>query len=410
MTGRRHATSLLVVSLLAVTVLVAAGCTVDDEWRAGGFAADRVERDEFYVVPDDLGDGPAGELIRSERLLGAPRGAVGWRVLYRSTDARGDDVVVSGVVVAPDGSGPDSARPVLSWGHPTTGAAPRCAPSRGVDPFVLIEGLTGFIDAGYTVVATDYPGMGVEGPSSYLIGGTAGHAVLDAARAAQQIPAAGAGDDLLLWGHSQGGQAVLFAAQEAPDYAPEFDLHGVAVAAPAAELTALLTADIDHVAGVTIGSYALRAYADFYGPDTPGAELSTVLTADAQASIDEMSTMCLFGQQRALHALARPLVGNFLTEDLGTSAPWDELLAENTPGSEPIGVPVLVAQGLADQLVVPHTTDEFVERICDAGEHVEYRTYERIDHGLVAVRALPLVRPWFRALLAGESVPDTCPG
>ncbi len=398
----------MLVALVAV-VAIAAGCTVDDEWRAAGFAADHEERDDFYVVPDGLGDGAPGELIKAERLLGAPAGSVAWRVMYRSTDARGDDVVTSAVVVAPNGSGPDPERPVLSWGHPTTGAAPRCAPSRGVDPFVLIEGLVGFVDAGYTVVAADYPGMGVEGPSSYLIGATAGHAVLDAVRAAQAIPAAGAGDDLLLWGHSQGGQAVLFAAQEVAEYAPELDLHGVAVAAPAAQLAELLGDDIDALSGVTIGSYALSAYADFYGPDTPGAELSSVLTEPAQRSIGAMSRLCLFGQQHALHALARPLVGDFLTEDLATTAPWDELLAENTPGGAPIDVPVLVTQGLADQLVVPSTTDEFVSRICAAGEHVEYRTYERIDHGLVAERALPLVRPWFRALLDGEAVPDTCP-
>ena len=389
---------------------VGAGCTVDDEWRAGGFAVDRVERDAFYVVPDDVGTGSPGELVRSERLVGAPEGAVAWRVLYRSTDARGDELVTSAVVVAPDGPGPDSRRPVVAWGHPTTGTAPRCAPSRGVDPFVLIEGLTDFIDAGYTVVAADYPGMGVAGPSSYLIGGTAAHAVLDSVRAARSIPDAGAGDDLLLWGHSQGGHAALFAAQEAGEYAPELTLRGVAVAAPAAELTDLLRADIDQVSGVTIGSYALDAYAGFYGPDTSGVELSTVLTEPAQASIDAMSAMCLLGQQHALHALARPLVGDFLTRDLATTAPWDELLAENTPGGAPIDVPVLVAQGLADRLVVPRTTDAFVERLCASGEHVEYRTYERIDHGLVAERALPAVRPWFEAVLAGDDVPNTCSG
>lgn len=403
-TVRRLAPALVVVALLA-----AVGCTVDDEWRATGFEIDRSASGEFYEVPADLGPGRPGDLIRSERLVGAPTGSTAWRVLYRSTDARGDDVVVSGVVVAPNGSGPGSERPVLSWGHPTTGAAPHCAPSRGVDPFVLIEGLSGFIADGYTVVATDYPGMGVEGPSSYLIGGTAGHSVLDAARAARQIPEAGAGDDLLLWGHSQGGQAVLFAAQEASTYAPELDLHGVAAAAPAAELSALLTPDIDHVAGVTIGSYALSAYADFYGPDTPGATLSSVLTEDAQEQVGAMADLCLLGQQKELHSLARPLVGNFVTADLATTAPWDDLLDENTPGGAPIDVPVLIAQGLADQLVVPRTTDEFVERLCEQREHVQYRTYERIDHGLVGFRAVPLVRPWFRSLLAGDAVPDTCP-
>lgn len=402
--SRRAAALVLVVA----AALVGTACTVNDEWRATGFAVDDHESAEFYDVPSDLGPGSPGELIRSERLLGAPIGAVAWRVLYHSTDAHGDDVVVSGVVVAPDGSGPDSNRPVVSWGHPTTGVAPRCAPSRGFDPFVLIEGLKSFIDDGYTVVATDYPGMGVDGPSSYLIGGTAGHAVLDAVRAAQHIPTAGAGDRLLLWGHSQGGQAALFAAQDVAEYAPELDLLGVAVAAPAAELTALLDADIDQLSGVTIGSYALSAYAEFYGPDTPGAELSTVLTDDAQSVVPEMIELCLLGQTKKLHELAEPLVGNFVTADLATTAPWDELLDENTPGGAPIDAPVFVGQGRADKLVVPSTTDEYVARLCASGEHVDYRKFDRIGHGLAAIRSRPAVSAWFASLLAGAPVPDTC--
>ncbi len=118
----------------------------------------------------------------------------------------------------------------MAWAHPTTGSAQACAPSLFVDPFALIEGLHEFLADGDVIAATDYSGMGAIGSPSYLIGTTEGNNVLDSVRAARALRDAHAATRLLLWGHSQGGQATLFAA--AADYAPELHLVGVAVAAP----------------------------------------------------------------------------------------------------------------------------------------------------------------------------------
>jgi pimeloyl-ACP methyl ester carboxylesterase len=137
-------------------------------------------------------------------------------VIYHSRDLAGDDVPVSGVVIVPDGPAPEGGRTILSWAHPTTGAAAKCAPSRGLDPFQFIEGLHELLAEGYAIAATDYPGLGVIGESSYLLGVPESNSVLDIARAARQIEGAEAGTKLVLWGHSQGGQAVLFAAQRQP--------------------------------------------------------------------------------------------------------------------------------------------------------------------------------------------------
>lgn len=77
-------------------------------------------------------------------------------------------------------------------------------------------------------------------------------------------------------GSSQGGQAVLFAAERAAEYAPELDIRAVAAAAPAADLKALLQTHLDDVSGVTIGSYALTAYPEIYADR--GADLADILT------------------------------------------------------------------------------------------------------------------------------------
>jgi alpha-beta hydrolase superfamily lysophospholipase len=374
-------------------------------------AEDVVEHEtlgSFDVLPDPLPDGPPGQLIRSERLLGAPDGAIAWRVLYLSTDVHGEAIGVSGIVVAPTRAAPSGGWPVVSWAHPTTGSRGRCAPSEAVDPFAFVAGLHELIAAGYVVAATDYSGMGADGPPSYLIGVTEGNSVLDAARAARGIPEARAGDDLLLWGHSQGGQAAVFAAQGAPTYAPELHLHGVAAAAPAAELGQLLSDHRDDVSGVTIGSYAFDAIRRVYGPTDPDVRLDAVLTPTGVDVLAEIVPHCLLSDMRAIHRIAAPAVGDFFAVDPATTEPWRTLLEENTPGGEPIDVPVLITQGDADQLVIPDTTEEFVRRLCGEGEHVTYRTYEGIDHGLVGERTVPLLIPWLGDVLAARTTPNTC--
>jgi pimeloyl-ACP methyl ester carboxylesterase len=388
-----------VVGLLAITG-IARQCTddvVDDETLGS-----------FNVLPDPLPEGAPGELIRHERLLGAPNGAIAWRVVYHSTDVHGTPIGVSGIVVAPDGPAPDGGRPVVSWAHPTTGSAGRCAPSEGLDPFLLIAGMHELLDAGYVVAATDYPGMGANGPPSYLIGVSEGNSVLDAARAARAIPEANAGDDLLLWGHSQGGQAALFAAQQAGTYAPELMLHGVAAAAPAADLAQLLRDHRNDSSGVTIGSYAFDSIEKVYGPSDPSVTLDSLLTPAGQEVLPEIAPKCLLRDVSELHDLAKPAVGDFFAVDPSTTEPWKSILADNTPGGSPIDVPILVTQGDRDELVLPATTEQFVGALCARNEHVEYHTYEGIDHGLVGERTVPLLLPWLAQVLADRAPASTC--
>ncbi|WP_290470902.1 lipase family protein, partial [Leifsonia sp. 71-9] len=249
----RRATGALAV--LAVAGLLAA-CTPVQAQRLEDDAASAPGIARFYDQPDPLPAGGPGAVIRSAPTLGAPAGAVATRILFHSTDLNGRPVVNSGLLVAPDSPAPTGGRTIVSWGHPTTGVAEGCAPSRSFDPYDSVEGLTDFLNRGYAVVYTDYTGMGTAGPDSYLVGDTEGRNVLDAARAARAVLGRDGSDRIVLWGHSQGGQAVLFAARLARSYAPELDVRAAAVAAPATDLASLLRDDIGDVSGVTIGSYA----------------------------------------------------------------------------------------------------------------------------------------------------------
>lgn len=392
--ARRHR---LVVAFMAATLAVVGGVVAAEELRLAGDALERPGIDAFYEQPDDALDGEPGALVKADALLGAPLASRAWRIMYRTTDVHGEPAVSTGVLVVPLTPAPSRGRTVVSWGHPTTGAARECAPSYGFDPFVGIEGLRFLLDRGYAVVATDYVGMGTSGVDSYLVGATGGNAVLDAARAARAVPAAHASERTVLWGHSQGGQAVLFAAQRAEAYAPELDIEAVAAAAPAADLPGLMSAHLDDISGVTIGAYAFAAYADVY----PEASLDRILTPEAQRIVPRMNELCLLPDIRRLHELGAPLVGRFTTGDPVTTEPWAGLLAENSAGATPFDAPLFLAQGLEDRLVVPADTTAFARREAERGMDVTYHEIPFADHSTVAYLALPAMLRWLDGVSAG---------
>ena len=395
-------------AILATAVaVVLSGCLWNLERRLEEGIIEHEFDGPFYELPADLPAGEPGALIRTEPILSAPANTSAWRVIYHSRDLAGNDIAVSAVVIEPDGPAPAGGRPIVSWAHPTTGSVARCAPSLAVDPFLLIEGLHEFLDAGFTIAATDYPGMGVAGASSYLLGVTEGNSVLDAARAARNLPNAHASDELWLWGHSQGGQAALFAAQDAATYAPEFTLQGVAVAAPAADLTVLLSDDISNHSGVAIASLAFPAFEVAYADRYPKEQMQAILTPAGQAAAPQIEQLCLLTQNDAVQKIAGPLVGSFVTSDPSTTEPWKTMLEENSAGGKPIGVPIFVAQGLADALVIPTATINFVASLCAAGEHVAFRTFEGVDHALIADVSLPDLFVWIGDVRATRA-PDTC--
>ncbi|WP_203581721.1 alpha/beta fold hydrolase [Microbacterium hibisci] len=392
--ARRHR---FVIAFVAATLAVAGGVVAAEEVRFVGDALERPGIDAFYAQPEDATEGEPGSIVKTDALIGAPFAARAWRIMYRTTDVHGDPAVATGGLVVPLTPAPSRGRTVVSWGHPTTGAARDCAPSYGFDPFLGIEGLRFLLDRGYAVVATDYVGMGTGGADSYLVGVTGGNAVLDAVRAARAVDEARASERVVLWGHSQGGQAVLFAAQQAADYAPELSVQAVAAAAPAADLPGLMSAHLDDISGVTIGSYAFTSYAEVY----PQATLDGILTPAALEIVPRMNELCLLSHISELHEIGRPLVGDFTTSDPTTTEPWATLFAENSAGATAFDAPLFLAQGLDDELVVPHDTAEFAQHEAELGIDVTYHEIPFADHGTVAYLALPAMLRWLDGVSAG---------
>lgn len=390
---------------LALVALVVGGCSGGSNEEGASTTSSiappvTTTLEAFYSFTDfDPGD--PGELIQSVAIDG-PAGVDAWRVLYHSQAIDGSDIAVSGVVAVASGDAPDGDRPVLSWAHGTAGLADVCAPSRLDSVFDGIPGFQSFIDDGYVVVATDYEGLGTPGIHPYLVGESEGRGVLDIARAAQAMDV-DAGNEVAVFGHSQGGHAALFAGQIQATYAPELNLVGVAAGAPVGDLGLLLpvAANTPQFLGYLVqGAFGFSAA---YPEADPAVVLTPAAYTEGKTAIESECSNEVnqrFNREAALVVAKNP----------AEVPPWPELLAENTPGAVATEAPLFVFQGDADPLVPLFTSQAYVQRVCAQGVTIEFKVYPGADHGSVVPAALPDVESWITARVAGtEPVPTTCP-
>lgn len=364
------------------------------------------ESRQAHGRPAGMRSGP-GTLLDHQPLPNAPQGATAYRVLYRSTGMRGEPIVVSGAIIVPAGPVPPGGRPIMAWAHPTTGVVDKCAPSLARVLYHSIQGLQAMLERGYIVAATDYPGLGTPGVHPYLVGISEGRAVLDSVRAARQLAGpGGATNAFAVWGHSQGGHAALFTGILAEKYAPDLTLVGVAAAAPATELATLLMADLDTSGGKNLTAMTLWTWSQVYA-----APMNKVVTPAALPVIDELANDCIETIFDVLErrAPSKALDRSFLTvDDLADREPWRSLLARNTPGPLPPRIPVFLAQGAADTLVLPRVTQDYRARLCRAGSRVTFDLVPGVGHLSIARDAAPAVVEWIGDRFAGEPAPSNC--
>ncbi len=397
---------------LVGALVVVAGCATDergsDERTASpsATASDRSGNvrlgpagDVFYQPPEPLPDGEPGQLIWA-REIGAPAGAIGWRVLYLSRSVDGRDIAVSGLVFAPDAdAGAEGAdRPILAYAHGTTGLADECAPSRRGPSGVVASA---YLSRGFVVTATDYEGLGTPGSHPYVVGLSEARSVLDGVRAAQQLLGTGAGDRVIVSGHSQGGGAALIAGELAPTYAPELDLLGVVAGAPVSELRELATSHTDEFFG-----YVAMGVAGFHA-GYPDLALDAVLTRDAIAELAEIDRLCVEEILARYRGVSPEL---FFARDPGTVEAWASRLEENSPGVRPAASPVFLFHGSSDEQVPLAASEQVLNRYCQSGgAPVTLELYDGATHSSVLDAAHDDVLAFVDARLDGETATSSCP-
>jgi pimeloyl-ACP methyl ester carboxylesterase len=364
--------------------------------------ADALPRTAFYETPSLTASKP-GDLLRQERFDGyaVPTGARAVRILYHSQRADGSDVATSGVILIPAGNPPNGGWPVIAWAHGTSGVARMCAPSLQKDMEYGEEGLMPMVRAGFAVVATDYHGLGTVGPHEYVNKIAQGRDVIYSVAAARTaVPALGR--KWVVIGHSQGGLAAWSVAEMQASL-HDSDYLGAVSVAGAADLKAVLSRmgepGSDAAFYLTYMAYAIHV-------QSPGFKPEDMLTGVALERYADVTTKGCWSYAYASFLNAPP--GSVVKTGWEKSAAAEQFFKTNELGSAPIGGPMLVIAGEADQTVPLASLRATAQRACANGVALTFRSYPGLDHDPTMDHSTPDQLAWVRDRFAGKASTSNC--
>jgi len=330
-------------------------------------------------------------------------------ITYVSDDSHGQPIVVSGTVSVPKSAPPDGGWPVISWAHGTTGYADTCAPSADtadglVHDYVALVNtmLDSWVSRGYAVVQTDYQGLGTPGGHPYVDGISEANTVIDIVRAAGALDS-DIGTRWVAMGHSQGGQAALFTAQDAERRDPGLDLVGAVSIAPGG-------VGLDQAVDlIRAGSPEVEATQRFLpllvlgaAVVDPSIDPDQIFSSQARPLLTTARTECL----AQLNTMPTVPPGQVFAADAEVDA-----LRAYLKGQDPINltppVPVMLVQGTADAAVPPAGVDALAKALCGRKVALDYRVYPGQDHRGVIAAALTDTQAFVDSVLTGKPI-DTC--
>jgi hypothetical protein len=340
------------------------------------------------------GDAPAGAALYQppNPLRGSAPGDVQWwrsatsstfantkitTLLYRSIDALGAPVAVSGSVLVPDapyaGGGP---RPILAFAPQTTGITDDCAASKSIagaggGGWAETANLQAALAKGWAVAVTDYQGLGTPGRHTYMVRDAQGHAVLDSVRAATRLTGSGltTASPVVIWGYSQGGGAAGAAAELAATYAPELQVKGTAAGGVPADLVA-----VERALRGTFYGFALAA-AQGFDAAYPDLQLGTHVKPAGQQllarySPDSATGGCLWtlvltylGQQQS----------TYTNVDITTLPEWQNRLNASKLGTVKPSAPVFQYHASLDEVIPATIGGQLFDRWCALGTPVVFQ-------------------------------------
>ncbi|AZN64682.1 MAG: triacylglycerol lipase [Pseudomonadales bacterium RIFCSPHIGHO2_12_FULL_40_16] len=328
-------------------------------------------------------------------------------VTYKMLGVDGAEVDATTLVFTPKTVPPVNGWPIVVWAHGTTGVADKCAPSvLGLGQTAeLIESL---LDEGYVVVAPNYEGLGAPGNHPFLNLRSEAFSITDAVVAARKYLKDQLGkkvsDQWASIGHSQGGHAVLGAAQYASR--AQLNYKGTVAIAPASNLASILTigeqqastlpinyqiqmlAQLDTYTALIVagmqGHNKSVTYNEVFKNDTvilaPIAEAECSSTVGVQlgtamsiyAAGNGQGTLTGYGRLQS-GFMSIPVIDTFLKK-------------ESQPGLAPLNKKVFIYQGEADTTVPKAATDLLIASMKANGtsaSNIQYTTSVAWDHGTV---------------------------
>jgi pimeloyl-ACP methyl ester carboxylesterase len=390
--------------------------------------------------------GKLGQVIKQEEVVTAVKGAQAWRIAYISSDVSGRKTISTGLVVAPKGPAPAGGRPVMSWGHGTTGTAQNCGPSQVFDPvvplneyFLLggnswtdygIPAIEEFIKEGYVVVASDYQGLGGGGRHQYTIASSNGMDTINAARAAGSMSETGANKKTLVYGWSTGGGAAI-ALAGMPEYinqtgtawdnlemigfvalAPE----DISILAPAGKLNQAAAdkyfQDSQKMFLNNIFNFT-HASMFYFGTQAafPNLKLSDVFTDEGVKVVNEiLSNKCMHAASDTFNFLYGTSYSDLLKQKPSNTLAWTEAMVQGGVRTVKPMAPVQIYFGSKDTTVPPIMHKLYQEQVCKLGGNVgRMQLPGEQTHFTTPGSSKPFYLAWVKDRIAGKPLANGCP-
>ncbi|MBM7436823.1 lipase family protein [Streptomyces sp. HB132] len=436
--GRRTG-RLLAASVAAAACLGAVAVPASATGSSESVVSRGVTIPAFYDPPAQLPTAD-GTLVRAEPLPlgvslpgldGRRMPGTATRLMYKSTDAGGGPVAVTGAYIEPSAAWKGGgSRPLVALATGTMGQGDQCAPSLSLQhPLTIGEGTVSigydniavyrFLAAGAAVVVTDYAGLGAtDRLHTYVDRVDEGHALLDAARAARSVDGASitSASKVGLYGYSQGGGASASAAELQSTYAPDVNLAGTYAGAPPADLTEVMKG-IDGSALAGALGWSINGFAQ------SDPSLKAIVDANTndvgKAALKDTSTMCVgdailgYGFADSKKWTAN---GKSLADVIAAEPKLQAMLAQQRLGNLKPTAPVRLATGVQDDIVPHKQAKQLAVDWCRKGGDVTYEAVRLPDLGdkIMTNHLAPLLTDqgsaisWLTDRLSGKKAVSNC--
>lgn len=397
-------------SELAENVMVALN------FERSNWANGSVTFEDFYRVPLDAADAPAGALLKLQRNANTsaytvpPNTAIS-RFMFQTKTFNGSTVPASAFILwpfmprnQPDGGG----YPVVGWAHGTSGGFGNCAPSHIRNLWYQFATPYTLVLQGYVVVAPDYAGLGVDRDAKhnrilhqYLANPSHANDLFYSVQAAQSAFKT-LSKQFIVMGHSQGGGAAWGAAQRQALMPVDGYLGSIA----GSPLTSLVdTIVITNITSPTANSGAglvARSLSSIF----PEFNLSSVLTPTG------LKRFALHSEIQGCQSVVLEL----LNEPDLVQSDWSQAFYvqryQNLTGNggRPIAGPLLVIHGEADTAVPFQTTTRAIDKTCELypNSQLEYATIADVTHVPVMYASQRVWLKWIEDRFAGVTAPREC--
>ncbi|MFD4183893.1 lipase family protein [Rhodococcus sp. NPDC058514] len=360
--------------------------------------------DRWFDPPPGFGGRGPGTVLASRAVIVGrlSSAAVSTQLLVRSTDSKNNPVPVATTVIVPTAAwtGP-GARPVVAYNPAIDSLGQACAPSSTLPRGEMMEigAVQDFLARNYAVVVTDH-----EGPrQAYAAGRMAGHAVLDALRAAVRTPALGLSpaSRIAVTGYSGGAIASGWAAKLAPTYAPELNLVGAAFGGTPADYRILLGSMNGRNGASTVLLAAVLGLAREY-PELFG------LFSDNGWRLGMLAKDLCFAQLAAPGVVAPiPVQAMSDVPDVVNHPIARRVLDETRMAGRAPTAPVFIYQGQQDPWIPREGAERLYDDWCARGARVRLEEYTG-EHVTAAASGAPIAHRWIDDRLAGVPVPPGC--